>query len=67
MKLVKEGKKRIEKELNIVKIMKSLRDIKILMKNSMMSPDIRFQVAHSEKNFIDIELDEIKSSEESFV
>jgi hypothetical protein len=38
--------------------MKSLRDIKILMKNSMMSPDVRFQVAHSEKNFINIELDD---------
>jgi hypothetical protein len=42
LKVLNEGKERIEKELNVVKIMKSIRDIKILMKNSMMSPDIRF-------------------------
>jgi hypothetical protein len=42
--------------------MKSLRDIKILMKNSLMSPDIKYQIAHAEKNFIDIELDEDESS-----
>jgi hypothetical protein len=40
--VLNEGKERIETELNVVKIMKSIRDIKILMKNSMMSPDIRF-------------------------
>ena len=40
--MLNEGRERIEKELNVVKIMKSIRDIKILMKNSMMSPDIRF-------------------------
>ena len=42
LKVLNEGKERIETELNAVKIMKSIRDIKILMKNSMMSPDIRF-------------------------
>ena len=36
MKLFERGQDRIESELNIVKIMKSMRDIKILMKNSMM-------------------------------
>ena len=33
----------------------------------MMSPDVRFQVAHSVKNFIDIEIDsdeEIKNEHE---
>jgi hypothetical protein len=67
LKVLNEGKERIEKELNIVKIMKSVRDIKILMKHSMMSPDVRFQVAHSVKNFIDIEIDsdeEIKNEHE---
>jgi hypothetical protein len=42
LKVLNEGKERMEKELNIVKIMKSVRDIKILMKHSMMSPDVRF-------------------------
>ena len=43
--------------------MKSIRDIKILMKNSMMSPDIRFQVSHSEKNFINIDVDSEENEE----
>ena len=67
LKVLNEGKERIEKELNIVKIMKSVRDIKILMKHYMMSTDVRFQVAHSVKNFIDIEIDsdeEIKNEHE---
>ena len=38
VRLLNEGRKRIEKELDIVKILKSLRDIKILMKNSLMTP-----------------------------
>jgi hypothetical protein len=62
LKLLNEGRKRIEKELDIVKIMKSLRDIKLLMKNSLMTQEIKYQVAHSEKNFIDIELDNDDSS-----
>jgi len=67
LKLLREGRKRIEKELDIVKIMKSLRDIKLLMKNSLMTPEIKYQVAHSEKNFIDIELDgENSSNSEEF-
>ena len=65
LKLIHEGKKRIEKELDIVKIMKSLRDIKLLMKNSLMTPDIKYQVAHSEKNFIDIEMDPNEESSSS--
>jgi hypothetical protein len=32
----------MEKELDIVKILKSLRDIKILMKNSLMTPEIKY-------------------------
>ena len=42
LKVLNIGKDRIESDLNVVKIMKSIRDIKILMKNSMMSLDIRF-------------------------
>lgn len=36
VKLYERGQDRIEAELNIVKIMKSMRDMKILMKNSLM-------------------------------
>lgn len=36
-KMYQVGESRIESEMNIVKIMKNLRNIKIIMKNSMMS------------------------------
>ena len=36
MKLYERGQDRIESELNILKIMKSMRDMKILMKHSLM-------------------------------
>ena len=40
--MLHEGKRRIEKELDIVKIIKSIRNVKILMKNSLLSPDVKF-------------------------
>lgn len=40
--MLHDGKRRIEKELDILKIMKSIRNVKILMKNSLLSPDVKF-------------------------
>lgn len=61
--MLHDGKRRIEKELDILKIMKSIRNVKILMKNSLLSPDVKFQIAHADKNVIDLELSEESSSE----
>ena len=61
--MIHDGKKRIEKELDILKIMKSIRNVKILMKNSLLSPDVKFQIAHADKNLIDLEASEESSSE----
>ena len=55
MKLYERGQDRVEAELNIVKIMKSLRDMKILMKNSMMDKQVRYQIRHSEKNILNLD------------
>ena len=63
MKLYERGQDRIESELNIVKIMKSMRDMKILMKNSLMDNQIRYQIKHSEKNILNLDS---TSSEEEF-
>jgi hypothetical protein len=41
-RLYDRGQERIEKELDIVKIIKSIRNIKILMKNSFMDDEIRY-------------------------
>ena len=40
-RLYEIGAERIESELNLVKIMKDLRNIKILMKNSLMSKRVK--------------------------
>lgn len=42
IKMYDRGKDRIDAELNIVKIMRTLRDLKILMKNSLMDEETRY-------------------------
>lgn len=39
----------------MVKIVKNLRQLKILMNNSLMSPEVKFMLQHAEKNFIDLD------------
>jgi len=39
-----------------------MKSLKILMKNSLMSPEIRFKVAHCIKNCINIDSEEKESS-----
>ena len=38
----------------MVKIIKNLRNMKILMENSMMSKKIKYEIKHSQKNIIDL-------------
>lgn len=47
-----EGSERLEASLDIVKIVKSLKKLKILMENSFMTDDVKKQIKHSEKNLI---------------
>ena len=44
-------------ELNIVKIIKNLKDIKILMKYSLMTKELKHQIRHSERYMIDLDKD----------
>jgi len=55
MRLKKRGASQINKELNILKIIKSLRDMKILMKSKMLDRETKFEIAHNDKNVIDID------------
>lgn len=59
----KLGKERVEKELNISKLVKNLRNLKILIKNSFLNDNIGFMIYHSRKNTLDIDIenDEIKN------
>ena len=42
LKLYERGQDRIDTELDVVKMMKSLRDIKILLKSSIMDDEIKY-------------------------
>lgn len=55
LKMYERGQGRIESELNIVKIMKSVRNMKILMRHSFMDDEIKYQISHSKKNLINID------------
>ena len=40
---------------NMVKIIKNIKYMKILMKNSLMSPEVKQSLDHAEKNFINLD------------
>jgi len=42
-------------ELNIVKIAKSIRNLKVLVKSSLMNKDIRLQIEHAKNSVIDLD------------
>jgi len=54
-KLYRIGENRIEKELNIVKIMKNIKDIKICLRNSIMDDRVKFEIGHTNKKVIDVD------------
>jgi hypothetical protein len=60
-KLKAQGADKIEGELNIVKIMNYLRNFKVVLKNSLLTKDVKDKIKHTGKNLI--ELDSGSSSE----
>jgi len=61
-KLYHDGTHRLEQELDILKILKSLRNMKILLKNKFLDEEMQFQIEHNNKNVIS--LSSCSSSEE---
>jgi hypothetical protein len=55
--LYKLGKERIQKELDISKLVKNLRNLKILVKNSFLNEKIGYMIYHSRKNILDIDIE----------
>ena len=55
--LYKLGKERIQKELDISKLVKNLRNLKILVKNSFLNEKIGFMIYHSRKNILEIDIE----------
>jgi hypothetical protein len=54
-KLYNATVERVEEETNIVKLIKDLRNTRILMNNSLMNDDLRFMISHNIKNYIDLD------------
>ena len=55
LKLYEKGQDRIDSELDIVKIMRSLRNLKILMRHSFMDEEVKYQISHARKNLLNID------------
>ena len=63
MRLKKRGASFINKELNVLKIIKDLRDTKILLKSKMLDKETKFEIAHSRQNVINIDIDTAEEKE----
>lgn len=64
--LYRKGKKKIDKELNVVRLVNNLNIIKTFMKNSILTEKMQWLVAHSANNVIDLDcsssFDDLSSS-----
>ena len=54
-RLYERGLDRIEREFDIVKIVSSLRNLKVFTKGRFMDKKVSFEVKHSEANVIEID------------
>lgn len=67
MRLFRRGEELINKEMDIVKILKSIRNLEVMLKSKILDKATLFQIKNSGKNviFIDKESDEDSSSRSS--
>ena len=60
-----DGSDKLDAHLDVVKIVKSLKKLKILMENTMMTDDIKKEIKHSEKNIIYLSSEEEDTKEKT--
>ena len=53
--LEKKGSAKILKEMNIVKIIKNIKYMKMVVDNLIMTPELKFELKHSVSNIIDVD------------
>jgi len=53
--LEKKGSAKILKEMNIVKIIKNIKFMKMVVDNLIMTPELKFELKHSVSNIIDVD------------
>ena len=61
-RLFERSDERIQNELDLIKVVRNMKSFKILLKNFLMTDKVKFEIAHSAKNCID--LDSESESEE---
>ena len=62
-KMYEDGSERLDAHLDVLKIVKSLKKLKILMENSMMTEEMKKEIKHSEKNVIYLDDDDLNLEE----
>ena len=55
--LIKEGEEKLDNDLDIVFLIKSIRNLNIFMRNTLRSKRTKFEIEHSTKNCIDLDGD----------
>lgn len=59
-----EAVDRIENDLDLIKVVRNMRNFKILLKTFLMTEKVKFEVAHQAKNIIDLEEEDEEDSVE---
>ena len=54
-RLFERSDDRIQKELDLIKVVRNMKSFKILLKNFLMTDKVKFEIAHSAKNCLDID------------
>lgn len=55
IKLLDIAEKKIEGDLNVVKIIKHLRELRVLVLNDKLNDAVKFQIDHNKDNILDLE------------
>ena len=56
--MLNEGSEKIDINLDVVKMIKSVKKLKILMENLFMTDEVKKQIKHSEKNILNLSSEE---------
>lgn len=64
MRLYERGEERVENELDICYIIKTLRMLTVWMKNTKLSKQVKFEMQHSNLNLINLDEDSFSDSDD---
>lgn len=65
IRLYERGEERVENDLDIVYIIKTLRNLNIYMKNTNLTKQIKFEILHSKQNLINLDEDSFSESSDN--